>query len=406
MESIKSAEEITSKFLVDANEAVNFRLVRSAEELANPKNIFHPGMCHHVFGPQENIFGYSNLNVNLFYTAGKLTQFYFKTFDETIAHDVGGVEPDNIEEKLTKWEILQQENSATNQSHFEDIITKDRKFRPYGQKIGEIKRGEKTFELFKASMSDPGFREWYLRLETFIMWFVDGAQYIDTDDSQWDYYVMFEKYQNKDTLDFSYAVAGFCTVFRFYAYPERIRPRVSQILMLPPFQKMGLGSEMLKAITSQYQMNEVLEITMEDPSPEIQRVRDFNDVNSCVNLREFSPERLRNGFHLAMYSAACDAAKINRKQARRVYEILRLRSTPQHDTESMRQYRIDVKNRLNSPYKNDALRKMRINIPSGVKLGDDERKKLLQQEFEEVMQQYTKVIERMEKGHCNTELKN
>ena len=62
----------------------------------------------------------------------------------------------------------------------------------------------------------------------------------------------------------------------------------------------------------------------------------------------------------------------------------------QHDSESMRQYRIDVKNRLNSPYKNDALRKMRINIPSGVKLSDEERKKLLQQEYEEVIEQYTK----------------
>ena len=34
------------------------------------------------------------------------------------------------------------------------------------------------------------------------------------------------------------------------------------------------------------------------------------------------------GFHLAMYSGANEAAKINRRQARRVYEILRYRCTP------------------------------------------------------------------------------
>ena len=42
MESIKSSEEVTSKFLIDANEAVNFRLVRSAEELSNPKKSVLP----------------------------------------------------------------------------------------------------------------------------------------------------------------------------------------------------------------------------------------------------------------------------------------------------------------------------------------------------------------------------
>jgi len=100
------------------------------------------------------------------------------------------------------------------------------------------------------------------------------------------------------------------------------------MLVLPPFQKKGLAAEMLKTITSQYQMNDVLEITMEDPSPTFQRVRDFNDACKCLNLREFASERLAKGFDLSMYSAAREAGKINRKQARRVYEILRYRSIP------------------------------------------------------------------------------
>ena len=49
-----------------------------------------------------------------------------------------------------------------------------------------------------------------------------------------------------------------------------------------------------------------------------------NNFNSFLN----SSERLVKGFHLAMYSAANEAAKINRRQARRVYEILRYRCTP------------------------------------------------------------------------------
>jgi histone acetyltransferase 1 len=57
------------------------------------------------------------------------------------------------------------------------------------------------------------------------MWFIDGASYIDTDDDQWDYYVTFEKFKNSENYD-QWAVAGFSTVFQFYAYPDMIRPRV------------------------------------------------------------------------------------------------------------------------------------------------------------------------------------
>ena len=100
------------------------------------------------------------------------------------------------------------------------------------------------------------------------------------------------------------------------------------MLILPPFQQMGLAANMLKTISAQYQMKDVLEITMEDPSPQCQRVRDFIDASACVNLSEFSADRLEKGFDLSMYSAARESSKINRKQARRIYEILRYRSTP------------------------------------------------------------------------------
>ena len=67
-------------------------------------------------------------------------------------------------------------------------------------------------------------------------WFIDGATYIDTDDDQWDYFTLFERFTNSNGQS-QYALAGFSTVFRFYNYPERIRPRISQILIMPPFQK-------------------------------------------------------------------------------------------------------------------------------------------------------------------------
>lgn len=40
--------------------------------------------------------------------------------------------------------------------------------------------------------------------------------------------------------------AGFCTVYRFYAYPDSQRMRVSQFLVLPPYQGIGLGTHLLE----------------------------------------------------------------------------------------------------------------------------------------------------------------
>lgn len=59
-----------------------------------------------------------------------------------------------------------------------------------------------------------------------------------------------------------YGTVGFVTVYRYYAYPEHIRPRIAQVLILPPFQQMGLGTQLLQAIYREYVgMSEVKDIT-------------------------------------------------------------------------------------------------------------------------------------------------
>ena len=44
-------------------------------------------------------------------------------------------------------------------SHFEDILRQEKKFRPYGEKLSELKKGERIFELYKPTMKNPGFKE-------------------------------------------------------------------------------------------------------------------------------------------------------------------------------------------------------------------------------------------------------
>ncbi|VDP20085.1 unnamed protein product [Echinostoma caproni] len=42
-----------------------------------------------------------------------------------------------------------------------------------------------------------------------------------------------------------YAFIGYMTVYKFYAYPANLRPRLSQVVILPPFRNMGHATELL-----------------------------------------------------------------------------------------------------------------------------------------------------------------
>ena len=87
----------------------------------------------------------------------------------------------------------------------------------------------------------------------------------------------YEKYKNLDG-DFEYASVGYTTVYQYYAWPEHIRPRISQMLVLPPFQKLGIGTSFIETIYQYFKGDKsVVDITVEDPSDDFQRIRNFVD---------------------------------------------------------------------------------------------------------------------------------
>ncbi|KAH8024581.1 hypothetical protein HPB51_025563 [Rhipicephalus microplus] len=63
-------------------------------------------------------------------------------------------------------------------------------------------------------------------LKSFILWFIDAASYIDSDDEKWEYFVLHEK-KVVDGVT-CYPFAGYATVYRYYAYPAHIRPRIRE----------------------------------------------------------------------------------------------------------------------------------------------------------------------------------
>ena len=51
--------------------------------------------------------------------------------------------------------------------------------------------GEKrSFEVYYCETSTPNFLKFHERLQTFLLWYVDAASFIDVDDDQWTFFTV------------------------------------------------------------------------------------------------------------------------------------------------------------------------------------------------------------------------
>lgn len=238
----------------------------------------------------------------------------------------------------------------TNLEEFLTVMDKKAKtFEPVGEKIYEFKVGERTFQFFFCDSATANFQKYHARLESFTFWFIDATSRIEHDE-KWRFFVVYEKYETPDGEN-RYASVGYSSVYQYFAYPDKIRPRVSQFLVLPPFQRLGVGTQLLQTIYKHYQaMEKVCDITVEDASENFQRLRNTVDARMVKDLPEFAAENLKNGFSSKMAQAAKEKFKVNPKQCRIIYEILRYGITNKANKAEYKAYRLDVKKRLNMNY--------------------------------------------------------
>merc|ERR1719495_1071491 len=264
----------------------------------------------------------------------------------------------------------------------------------------------KTFEVYKCSESTPRFRDYHERLQAWIMFYIDAASFIDIEDDAWRIFILFQK-TAVEGGEFNYSVAGYMTVYQYYAYDREkrmIRPRIGQMLILPPFQRQGLGSALLNTLYRNYQKDSsVVDITVEDPSDNFVRLRDYVDTLNCLALPAYSEAKVLEGYTSDMAKAAALELNLCKKQARRVYEIIRLKYS---STDALYQlFRKSVKHRLNAPYQREQsqLEKLRRALKpeefnaAMVNITDrEQRLEMLNKQFLELEAHYKKVLHKIQ----------
>jgi len=300
---VARATAAPNNFTREANDCVHFHVVEGGEEeeeqeaalfSRKSERTFEPEFAHQVFREDETIYGYSeDLSVDVMCAANTFERYVEVSYSEKVRSSLNPA--DDVRRDLHKW--FPEASTATTKEAFAKRVeeTKEMEIPGGGGRViaewdgeGEgvesgLRYSVRQFE-FKESESDAVGR-WHDNVEPFVAFYIDAASKIDKSDGRWLWFVLIA--QKKDNLK-RWATCGFSTVYQFYAHPFQRRLRISQVLVLPPYQRKGFGAKLLDAVRAYAQMQDkegkdVADITVEDPTDQLQRLRDVRD---CVAATE------------------------------------------------------------------------------------------------------------------------
>lgn len=143
--------------------------------------------------------------------------------------------------------------------------------------------GDSSLEVFRIVGTPLGHL--YSRLVPFVLLLIDGSNPIDITDPSWQIYLLVQKaaIEQEDSI---LSLLGFAAVYQFHKYPDSMRLRLGQILILPPHQRKGYGGCLLKVLNNVAISENFYDLTVEEPEDSLQHVRTFIDVQ---RLLDFSP---------------------------------------------------------------------------------------------------------------------
>ncbi|EFA12371.1 histone acetyltransferase type B catalytic subunit [Tribolium castaneum] len=292
---------------------ITFRTVRDKQDLEDPPrkgSSFKPDMAHQIFGETEMIFGYKKLAINLFYLHNS-AKCYVEVQTGGKIHE----NADDIMKALNPW---LPENYRTEKSDFLADLDEEKPGLMFGDVIDTFSTdSENVYKVTVCDLKNPDFRQFHQRFETLIVWFIDGANFIDLEDPRW---VIFYVYEEGPESHFT--PVGFCTVYKFFLYPNLTRPRISQFFVLPTHQKRGIGTNLYKAVYNYLkQMPDSGDITVEEPTEVFQKIRDFCDSLHIYEDLEGKGINITTQ-NLKQINEFLKKHKIGKRQAQRVFDIL------------------------------------------------------------------------------------
>lgn len=341
-EEIKAQVEEWSS---NSNDCTMIQLVRNVGS-NNVVAKFQPDFTYPIFGDEEAIFGYRGLNIAVTFAAHDMRPYVSITHDEVFPVQ-GNVRPTDIEEALRVY-LPDYPDLFIDYTLREEVPDDATAFRPPGECVHTYeRRGEEAeterYEVWCCSLADAAARQVLQNMQILVPMFIEGGTTLqleqDWTTQRWKLFLLYQVVPPTATVPGSpYQLVGYGTSYRVFTLPGRQKPspsdldvfsvssqtieaflpppssttladssassppsdapktpldlpcreRLSQFLILPPFQKCGHGQELYNSMyTALTAFPNVREFTVEDPNEAFDDLRDYCDLR---HLRSHNPD--------------------------------------------------------------------------------------------------------------------
>ncbi|KIH94748.1 histone acetyltransferase 1 [Sporothrix brasiliensis 5110] len=328
-------EHSYDEWVSNATEALEISLVQPAPTGLRSIASFNPKFTYSIFGDEETVVGYQGLKISLRFNASDMRPNLQVTSTKKLK--TGEIEPTDIRTVLKGYLV---DVAFQKLSEFEQAIkqTPGANYTPPGERIRTFVGNDGRYEIWKGTLSDPAVLQLVKRVEIFVPFFIEGGTFIAKEDAtshtvdsadRWSIFFLYRTRQLPGSADlYEHEFAGYSTVYRFLlpvgpATPPRqkaatttgdadafalppsddeghqttsfalaklpCRSRISQFIILPPFQGKGNAGRLYSAIFDEY-LNEpqTTEITVEDPNEAFDDLRDIADLAYVSKLPAFT----------------------------------------------------------------------------------------------------------------------
>ncbi|KAI1144335.1 putative histone acetyltransferase type b catalytic subunit [Hypoxylon sp. FL0543] len=307
---------------VNANEAITIHLVRPGNDGISRIASFHPKFTYPIFGEDETIFGYKNLSIILQFDARDLRPNLSVKFSKKFKK-VDDIEAIPIQDTMSKFLPDVAFQNLDNYSNALESLPST--WTPPGNLVRTRMKNGEIYEIWHGTLNMPDVFQLMKRIQILILFYIEGGSYIiepekalpDDSFNRWSLYVMYKKNVSPNAEESTYVFQGFATTYKFWMFePKSVsasldkqkasdwelptgqsnegmihRLRISQFLILPPFQGRGIGAMLYDTIFDRaIKSPTTREVTVEDPNEDFDVLRDICDLKY---LRKRVPEFAR-----------------------------------------------------------------------------------------------------------------
>ncbi|KAG7030477.1 Histone acetyltransferase type B catalytic subunit, partial [Cucurbita argyrosperma subsp. argyrosperma] len=294
---------------IPAKDCIKIYLVSTKEEVGSTDSLcIDPVDLNSFFEDEDGkIYGYQGLKITVWFSIVSFHAYAGIVFESTSDGGKG------ITDLKSALQNIFAETLVDNKDDFLQTFSKDANFIGSLVADGEVlhpkassnwqfneakfhfQAANSDLEVIRLPMDKMAGRNLYSRLVPLALLLIDGissfgflcmiylgSSPIDVTDPRWELYVLSQK-NNGQTHP---RLRGFAALYRFYHYPDSSRLRLSQILILPPYQSKGFGRFLLEVLNNVAISENVYDFTIEEPISKLQQLRTCIDVK---RLQGFSP---------------------------------------------------------------------------------------------------------------------